>query len=547
LTDVARSEDLPRAPSRGSGALFVGIGIFLSRVFGLIRQRVVAHYFGLGMEADAWGAAIRIPNILQNLFGDAALSASFIPVYASLVAHGDRREADRMAGAVAALLALIVTLVVLLGVLTTPLLIGVIAPGFTGEKRELTARLVRILFPGVGLLVLSAWCIGVLNTHRRFLLSYTAPIAWNASIIVALIVFGNGTELPRLAELLSWAAVVGSALQLLIQIPSIVRVAPHLRFAIDAKSEAVRTVGRNFMPVFVSRGVVQISAYVDQVLGSLLGTGAVAALVNAQMISTLPVSLFGMAVSAAELPAMSAIAGHDPDRDAVLRRRLDTGLRQIAFFIVPSAMALLALGDVIAAAIFQTGRFTRADAVYVWGILAGSAVGLLASTLGRLYSSAYFALGDPRTPLNYAIIRVALTTVLGYLFALPLPRMLGAPPSWGAAGLTVSAGISGWLEMLLLRRSMNGRIGPTGLDVTFVVKLWTAAGVAAAAAWLAKIAVPSLSAIPLALVVLGLVTTITHTGAVLLLAGGLYWKYRDAAPATTAWWRRSARQSPPPA
>src|SRR5206468_814157 len=179
-----------------------GVGSFLSRSGGLVRQRVIAHYFGLGVEADAWRAAFRIPNVLQNLFGDQALSASFIPVYASLVARGERREADRMAGAVGTLLALAVSVLVLVGVVATPLLIDLIAPGFGGAKRELTTRLVRILFPGAGLLVLSAWCLGVLNTHRRFLLSYTAPIAWNAAMIATLVLFGSATPLPRLTVVL---------------------------------------------------------------------------------------------------------------------------------------------------------------------------------------------------------------------------------------------------------------------------------------------------------------------------------------------------------
>src|SRR5262245_2909480 len=275
------------------------------------------------MEADAWSAAFRIPNILQNLFGDQALSASFIPVYASLVARGDRREADRVAGAVFALLALVVAVLVLGGVLATPILIGVIAPGFDGVKRELTTRLVRILFPGTGLLVLSAWCLGVLNTHRRFLLSYTAPIAWNVAMIVTLVAFGAGAELSRLAVLLAWGSVAGSALQFLVQVPGVLRVAPALRFALDTASAPVRTVARNFGPVFVSRGVVQISAYVDQLLASLLGTGAVAAISNAQLLSTLPVSLFGMAVSASALPEMAGVTGGDDVRHGVLRTRLE--------------------------------------------------------------------------------------------------------------------------------------------------------------------------------------------------------------------------------
>jgi putative peptidoglycan lipid II flippase len=210
-----------------------------------------------------------------------------------------------------------------------------------------------------------------------------------------------------------------------------------------------------------------------------------------------------MSVSAAELPAMSGTVGLDPTGTARLRARLDAGLRQIAFFVIPSAMAFLALGDVIVGALFQTGRFTHADAVYVWAILAGSAVGLLASTLGRLYSSTYYALRDTRTPLNFALIRVALTTALGYLCAIPLPRWLGIAQMWGAAGLTASAGIAGWVEMLLLRTTLNKRIGQSGLSADYVAKLWTAAAVGAAVAWTIKLASPGLHPIVAALAVLG--------------------------------------------
>jgi putative peptidoglycan lipid II flippase len=492
-----------KAPRTGRSAFFVGIGIFSSRVFGLIRSRVVAHYFGLGAVADAVSAAFRIPNLLQNLFGDQALSASFIPVYASLLSQGESKEADRVAGAVASLLALVIAALVAIGVVATPVLIAVIAPGFSGARRELTISLVRILFPGVGLLVLSAWCLGVLNSHHRFLLSYSAPIVWNVAMIATLLVYGRSAELPRLAELLAWGAVAGGALQFAVQLPTVLRVAPNLRFAIDVGSEHVRQVCRAFVPVFISRGIVQLSAYVDQIISTWLPIGAPAAIQNAQLLSTLPVSLFGMAVSAAELPAMSRVTGDDAQRFTLLRARLDNGLRQIAFFVVPSAVAFLALGDVVAAALFQTGRFSHGDSLYVWQILAGSAVGLLASTLGRLYSSTFYALRDTRTPLNYALIRVGTTTVLGYLFALPLPRLLGIGPAWGAAGLTASAGIAGWIEMFMLRRTMNARIGKTGLPASFVATLWGSAIAAAAVSWGLKLVLPHLHPILAAALLLG--------------------------------------------
>ncbi len=478
-------------------AFLVGAGILLSRLVGVIRQRVFAHYFGTSAAADAFNAAFRIPNFLQNIFGEGALSASFIPVYAGLLARGDKKEADRVASAILTLLALVTSIIVLVGVLTTPYLIDAIAPGFKGETRELTIRLVEILFPGAGLLVLSAWCLGVLNSHRRFFLSYTAPVIWNVAIIAALIWFGRrgsgATDVGgfqfELAQWVAWGSVIGSALQFGIQLPTVLRLAKHLRPMLEVSSKNVRTVIRNFFPVFVSRGVVQISAFVDALLASLLGTGAVAALTFAQSLYTLPVSLFGMSVSAAELPQMASALGSDEEVKSQLRRRLDAGLRQISFLIVPSAIGFLLLGDVMAAALYQTGRFTRADSVYVWGILAGSAIGLLPTTLGRLYASTYYALHDTRTPLRYAFVHVIVAVVLGYLLAIPLPAALGIDLRWGAIGLTTAAGLGGWAEFILLRRTLNHRIGRTGLPAPFLLKLWAAALVAAGIGWGIKLVV----------------------------------------------------------
>jgi putative peptidoglycan lipid II flippase len=503
LPPLQYNGDVKKAPPRtGRSAVFVAAGILVSRLAGLVRTRFFAHYFGLSAEGDAFAAGFRIPNFLQNLFGEGALSASFIPVYASLVAREDRREADRVAGAVASILTLLVSGLVLIGVLATPLLIDAIAPGFTGAKRELTIQIVRILFPGAGLLVLSAWCLGVLNSHHRFLLSYAAPVMWNAAMIATMIIYGRAA-LPDLALKLAWGSVAGSALQFAVQLPVVLRIAPDLKLIFDTASEHVRTVIRNFVPVFISRGVVQVSAYIDSLIASLLPTGAVVGLTNAQLLYTLPVSLFGISVSAAELPAMAGTLGADPAGATKLQQRLNSGLRQIAFFVVPSAMAFVALGDVVAAGLLQTGRFTHSDALYVWGILAGSGIGLLASTLGRLYSSTYYALRDTRTPLRYALVRVALTTVLGYLFAIPLPRALGMNTVWGAAGLTASAGIAGWVEMLMLRRTLNSRIGHTGLPLDYIVKLWGAAVAGGIVAWLLKLTLPPMHPAMAAVIILG--------------------------------------------
>jgi putative peptidoglycan lipid II flippase len=494
----------PSHPSTGRSAFFVGAGILISRIVGLIRQRIFAHYFGRSGEGDAFSAAFRIPNFLQNVFGEGALSASFIPVYAKLLAHDDEEEAGRVANAVFGILALVTAVIVLIGVLATPYIVTAIAAGFEAERRELAITLVRIFFPGAGLLVLSAWCLGVLNSHHRFFISYTAPVAWNAAIIAALLYFGNGVDLNTLAAYTAWASVFGSALQFGVQLPTVLRLLDRFRPELTLANAHVRQVLHSFFPVFMSRGVVQISAFVDAFLASFLGQGAVVALNYAQSLYTLPVSLFGMSVSAAELPAMSKTVGTESVVAETLRRRLDEGLKRISFFIVPSAVAFLALGDVIAAVLYQTGKFTRADSIYVWTILAGSAVGLLASTLGRLYSSTYYALRDTRTPLRYAVLRVTFGAALGYFCSLHLPRLLNVDPRLGAAGLTVASGTAGWIEYLLLRRSLNRRIGTTGLPVSYTAKLWLGALIGAGLAWAVKLAIAGWHPIPLAIVVLGL-------------------------------------------
>lgn len=483
--------------------MLVAAGIFLSRIFGLIRTRVLAHYLGLSDANDALTAAIRIPNLLQNLLGEGVLSASFIPVYARLRAESKPEDADRLANAVFGLLALATSIIVLIGVLLAAPLTDLIAGGFEGEKRLLTIRLVRLLFPGAGLLALSAWCLGVLNSHRRFFLSYAAPVVWNLAIIATVRFSSDRHDENGAAVAAAIGAVIGSGLQFLVQLPTVIKLLGRFRPSVSTKSSDTRTVLGNFVPVFLGRGVVQISAFVDTIIASFLGQGPVAALNMAQVLYTLPVSLFGMSVSASELPAMSSATGSDAEIARALRERLEHGLRRIAYFVVPSAAAFLAFGGVIAAALFQTGRFTAEDSQFIWAILAGSAVGLLAATLGRLYSSAFYALRDTRTPLRYAMLRVFLTIVLGYLCAIPLPGLLGIEQRWGAAGLTASAGLAGWVEFILLQRGLERRISAAGISPGYLVRLWGAALVGAAAGITVYLVTPNLSPIIRAVVVLG--------------------------------------------
>ncbi len=474
--------------SAGASSL-VAAGILVSRVTGLIRESVIANFFGNSSVAGVFRAAIRIPNLLSNLFGEGVLSAAFVTVYAKLRAREQDEEADHVAAAIFGVLALVCAALVLAGVAAAPLLIDFIVPGFKGEDRTLTVHLVRILFPGAGMLVMSAWCLGILNSHRRFLLSYMAPVAMNVTMITAAVLFGPYSVQQQLVFDLAWASVLGAVLQFAVQLPRVLELLPAFRPVLDVRSEHVRIVIRNFGPVSLSRGVVQISAYVDQIIGSYLGAVAISTLGYAQVISMLPISLFSMSVSAAELPALSSAIGTPAEIAAVLQQRLTPGLRRIAFFVVPSAVAFLVLGDILAAALYQYGHFHHADAGYVWSVLAGAAVGLLATCLGRLYSSAFYALLDTRTPLRFALIRVAITAALGYVFALRLPHWLGIDPKWGVAGLTASAGIAGWVEFVLLRHALAQRIGKTPLPADFTAKLWAVAFLGAVLGYLIKMAI----------------------------------------------------------
>jgi putative peptidoglycan lipid II flippase len=374
---------------------------------------------------------------------------------------------------VLSLLALVIAVLVLVGELCTPLLVQLLLPEWPEAKRELTERLVRILFPSVGLMVLSAWCLGILNSHRRFLLGYAAPAAWNMAIITA--VLAAPPDHDAIVTWAAWGAVAGSLLQVGLQWPTVRRVAPGVRPEAWGDAPGMERVTRTFVPALVSRGAAQISAFIDLTIAGWLPARALAAITSAQVLYTLPVSLFGMAVSAAELPEMARATGDDATRCAALRVRLDAATQRLAFYIVPSAVAFLALGGVIAGAVYQSGAFTADDSRYVWLILAGSAIGLLAATLGRLYSSAFYALHDATTPLRCGLVRITLTAVLGAIGALLVPRWLGLDPEVGAAGLTVAGGLAGWAEFVLLRRALVRRVGGFALPLAELSKLWLAA------------------------------------------------------------------------
>jgi putative peptidoglycan lipid II flippase len=494
MNDDTGRAAVPRRSSRVASLLVAG-GILLSRIVGLVRERAIATYFGTGLHADVFGAGLRMPNVLQNLLGEGTLSASFIPVYSELLGQGRTREAGRVAGAMFALLLGVAGLISLLGVLLAPLLVTIFTPGFEGARRELMISVVRILFPMTGVLVLSAWALGILNSHRRFFLPYFAPVLWNAAIIAALVSFAGRGDSDALLMAAAWGALAGGFLQFGVQLPSVLRLDREIRINTGRREAAFGEAVRNAGPAILGRGVVQISSYVDMVLASLLAIGAVSRLRYAQTLYVLPVSLFGMSIAAAELPEL---ARERHGAAGALRDRTIAAARRVAFFVVPSLVAFIVLGNVFVAGIYRAGEFSAADVTVVWLTLAAYSLGLLASTSTRIYQSAFFALRDTKTPARIAAVRVVTSAAIGAglmvqfeavtLEAVTVPAgifgglTVGGLPL-GPVGLALGAAAGAWLEWALLRARLARRIGAVGAGTGQLARMFTAAVAAAVAGY----------------------------------------------------------------
>lgn len=457
----------------------VGAGIFLSRVAGFVRQRLLAHYFGATLFADAWGAATRLPNVIQNLLGEGTLSASLIPVYAEFLEEGREEEAGRFAGAALGILSAVAAAMSIVGILVAPLLVRTLFWEWDPEKQALTITLTRIIFPMTGVMVVSAWALGILNSHRRFFVSYVAPVVWNLAMIAVLVGFGGYLSFAPgdLVLALAWGALVGGVLQFAVQIPFVLPYLKGFRLSLGRGVTGVREAIHNFTPVVAARGVVNLTGWIDTVLAGMIAGGAVALLGYAQTLYVLPVSLFGMSVAAAELPELSRMRG---EGEALLARRVSEALRRLAYFIIPSTLGYVFLGDLPVAAIYQTGAFGTADTLVTWAILAAFSLGLTATTSSRVLSSAFYALHDTRTPARMAYVRVAVTTAAGLALMFPMDRFGVGPRHLGAVGLALGAAAGSWVENVLLRRALGRRIGPHGPGARPVVRVTLAAALAMA-------------------------------------------------------------------
>ena len=353
---LSTGSESPPGVSGSRSASVVFAGILISRVLGLVRTTLFARYFGAGAEADAYNAAFKIPNAVRNLLGEGTLSASFVPVYSRLLARSDAAGAKALAAAVLGFLLAGVSILTLVGIASAPFLTAVFAPGFDPVRAELTTRLTRVLFPMTGLMVVSGWCLGVQNSHRRFFWSYASAALWSVAQIVLLLWWGAAAQsLAQLAWWLAWATLVGSVLQVGAQLPEVVRLVGVLRPTLDRSTEGLTKTLRNMGPVIMALGVVQISSLIDLQIASYLPLGAATNIAYASLIALLPVSLFGVSVAASSLPEFSRES--ENARDGVLLERLRGGWQRILFYIIPCAVVFLAYGDLCVGLLLRNGRF----------------------------------------------------------------------------------------------------------------------------------------------------------------------------------------------
>ena len=461
---------------------------------------MVAHLAGASAGADLLAAALRGANILQNLLGEQALSAAFIPIYSRFLEEGRTADARRFASAISGLLLVVAGGLALAGVLAAPLLVSVLAPGWRTEP-ELFGPLVeatRIVLPMTAVLVLAAWCLAILNSHRRFFLPYIAPVMWNVAVIAALLIVARslaGGALPpsRLVIAGSVGALVGGVLQLAVQLPLALRLLGGWRPSLTLAAPGVRDALRAFAPVATARGVVQISGYLELLLISWLAIGSFSSATWAQRIFLLAVALFGTAFAVVELPELSRI-----DTTVALesfRRRMSESLDWVVFFSVPTALGFVVFGHLIVATLYRSGRFGAEDNWLVYLILAAYAVGLVATSSSRILQNGYYALRDTSTPARIAVLRVFLGATVGLVLMLFLERYrvvdIASVASskglrLGVVGMALGSALAAWIEWWALRRGLGRRLGASGLQARQLA-LYLAAAVltalVAAAAW----------------------------------------------------------------
>ncbi len=456
-------EHKPR-PSVFRAASTVALFTLLSRIFGFARDMVVANYFGTKSMADAFFVAFRIPNMLRQLTAEGALSAAFVPLFAKTIID-DREKAFRFANNLLTVLTIFLTGITVLGIIFAPLLLKGFAAGFTDqpEKFQLTVHLTRLLFPYLIFISLAAVFMGMLNTMHHFSSPAASPVMLNAAIILAAVFLRDAFELPVYALVVGVLA--GGVLQLAIQVPFALRHGWSFRWNFRPGDELIRRIVFLTIPATFGIAVAEINLFVDTMLASLLDEGAVSYLYYAQRLVQFPMGLFGVAMSTALLPTLSAQSGRQ--ETGLMVETLSKSYRATMFLIIPSMVGLFVLREPIVQLIYEHGEFTHLSTRHTAFTLAFFCLGLLGFSGVKIFVSAFYAMGDTRTPVKIAAVAMVLNIVFNLILMKPLQ----------AGGLALATSLSSTINMLALVWLLRKRLG--GLDGA---RIWNSFGRIALAA-----------------------------------------------------------------
>jgi putative peptidoglycan lipid II flippase len=433
-------------------ATTIGMGTFLSRILGFLRDMVIANFFGAGMVADAFFVAFRIPNLWRRLVGEGSLTISFIPVYTEYLtqrSEDETREVTNVAFSVAGVILLCLTI---FGILFSPILIRLIAPGwgFSAipeklQKFQLTVTLNQTMFPYLFFMGLFALCMGVLNSLRHFFAPAIAPIFLNISIIGSVFLLYPVFEKPVFA--LAIGVLAGGLIQFLFQIPFLLKKGIHFRFNFNFKHPAIKRIGLLMVPGLIGTAVYQINVFIDTIFASLLPQGSVSYLFFADRLMEFPLGIFGIAIGMASLPSLSGLASQGKMDE--WRETVSFTFRLVSFISIPAMVGLIALKTPIINLLFQRGLFDYSATVMTAKALFFYSVGLWAIAGARTVAPAFYSLQDTWTPLKIALICLGANVVFIGIFIIPLKH----------AGLALATSLSSMLNLALLFWKLGLKLG----------------------------------------------------------------------------------------
>ncbi|MGI9089088.1 MAG: murein biosynthesis integral membrane protein MurJ [Chthoniobacterales bacterium] len=468
-----------RVSARATGV--VGVAILCSRVLGLVREMVIASLFGASRNLDAFLTAFRAPNMLRDLFAEGALSTAFVTTFSKKITTEGDQSAWALANKVATLTTVFMSATTLVGIVFAPWLVGILAPGFDPAKMELTILLTRVMFPFILMVSLAALAMGMLNAKDVFGVPAMASSFFNLGSIIGGVVFAWWLDPhfgPRALVGLSLGTLLGGFLQLVVQVPSLMKVGFVLRTDFHWRDEGVKKVLQLMGPAVIAASAVQVNVLINSIFASYLQDGAVSWLNVAFRLMQLPLGIFGVAVATVTLPLISrsAAAGNKEEFAGALAH----ALRLVMLLTIPSAIGLIILAEPIIGLIYQHGRFTFASTLQTAAALRFYAIGLVGYASVKVLAPAFYALDRRNLPMLVSILSIALNFCLNWLLTFHF--------GLGHKGLALSTSCIAVVNFLLLYVMMRLYAGPleTGTLLRTFAKLLVAGACLGAVCWLGR-------------------------------------------------------------